>query len=416
MLSYHPLTKAPQAQPPNVSISNRTRRPISGEEEHFLLEFAHFLSGVRSAASIAAYQSDIRLFAENMPGVDLLRIANQQEDNYLARLKELGFKRRTLSRKGTAFRYFRQFVSGKRLAGESLNPGAEPSSSAGVKLGTKCSVFNEESEIDQGLSAFLRSVEETRSHSTVRAYRCDLLKFRSSLQNTEKWHQVTKQLISDFLDQQIAAGLNANSTARVLSTIRSLFVWLREKSYLIGNPALSLQTPRGGKKASIPTIADLNLIGAADIPTEFSALRDRLVFELLYRCGLRASEISSLNVISVDLKRKRLVVQGRRDRRRYINLAESLIGIIAAYLSRQKAMGDEDSALVVNLRGSRLTARSIGRIVDRLAAAHKLPEGTHPHTLRHAYASHGIKSGKDVQDIRHDLGVSGVSAVLKISN
>jgi integrase/recombinase XerC len=411
------LTKAPQAQPPNVSISNRTRRPISGEEEHFLLEFAHFLSCVRSAASIAAYQSDIRLFAENMPGVDLLRITNQEEeDDYLTRLKELGFKRRTLSRKGTAFRYFRQFVSGKRLAGESLNPDAEPNSSAGVKLCTKCSVFNGASEIDQALSAFLRSVEETRSHATVRAYRCDLLKFRSSLQNTEKWYQVTKQLISDFLDQQIAAGLNANSTARLLSTIRSLFVWLREKNYLIGNPALSLQTPRGGKKVSVPTIADLDVIGSADIPAEFSALRDRLVFELLYRCGLRASETSSLNLTSVDLKRKRLIIQGRRDRRRYINLAESLIGIMAAYLSRRKAMSDEDSALMVNLRGSRLTARSIGRIVDRLTTAHKLPEGTHPHTLRHAYASHGIKSGKDVQDIRHDLGVSGVSAVLKISN
>jgi hypothetical protein len=82
-----------------MTISNPVRRPISGEEEQFLLEFAHFLSGVRSAASIAAYQSDIRLFAENMPGVDLLRITNQQEDDYLARPKELGFKRRILSLK-----------------------------------------------------------------------------------------------------------------------------------------------------------------------------------------------------------------------------------------------------------------------------------------------------------------------------
>lgn len=79
-------------------------------------------------------------------------------------------------------------------------------------------------------------------------------------------------------------------------------------------------------------------------------------------------------------------------------------------------MEDDDSALVVHLRGGRLSARSVGRVVKRLAASRNLPEDTHPHTLRHAYAFHSLKSGKDVQDIRHDLGVSGVSAVLKISN
>ena len=111
------------------------------------------------------------------------------------------------------------------------------------------------------------------------------------------------------------------------------------------------------------------------------------------------------------------MIQGRRGRRRYIHLPEFLIGVLVSYLPRRQAMDDDNAApLVVNLRGGRLTARSIGRVVERLAAAHKLPEGTHPHTLRHAYASHGLKSGKDVQDIKHDLGVSGVSAVLKISN
>jgi integrase/recombinase XerC len=237
------------------------------------------------------------------------------------------------------------------------------------------------------------------------------------LGNTAKWHQVTKQLVSDFIDQQVAAGLNANSTARLLSAIRSLFVWLQQKGYIIGNPTLSLQVPRGGKRVLVPSIADLNVIASADIPSEFPALRDRLIFELPYRCGLRAAEISSLNVSSVDLKRRRLMIQGRQARRRYIHLPDSLIRILVSYLPRRQAMGDDNSApLVVNLKGGRLTARSVGRVVKRLAAVHKLPEETHPHTLRHAYASHGLESGKDMHDIRHDLGVSGVSAVLKISN
>jgi integrase/recombinase XerC len=399
-----------------MTISTPIRRPITGEEEHFLLEFAHFLSGVRSPASIAAYQSDIRLFAENTPGLDLLHVTDAQEDDYIARLQRLGRKRRTITRKGTAFRYYRQFLSRRRLTGESLNPVPESNVSVDRKLGAQPSVFTQQNDIDDALSAFMLYVGENRSPATVRAYTCDLLKFHDCLRNTAKWHQVTKQLISDFLDQQITVGLNANSTARLLSTIRSLFVWLQQNGYIIGNPTLSLRVPRGGKKAPIPSLSDIRVVASADIPSEFPALRDLVTFELLYRCGVGVSEISSLNVSAVDLKRRRLMIQGRRGRRRYIHLPESLIGVLVSYMSRRQAMGDNNAPLVVNLRGSRLTARSIGRVVERMAAAHKLPEGTHPHTLRHAYASHGLKSGKDVQDIRHGLGVSGVSAVLKITN
>jgi integrase/recombinase XerC len=393
------------------------RRPISGEEEHFLLEFAHFLSGVRSPASIAAYQSDIRLFAENTPGLDLLHVTNAQEDDYIARLQRHGLKGRTISRKGTAFRYFKQFLSRKRLTGESLNPAPESNASVYHKLGAKPSVFTEHNDIDMALSEFMLHVGENRSLATKRAYTCDLLKFHDCLPNSAKWHQVTKQLISDFIDQQIAAGLNANSTARLLSTIRSLFVWLQRKGYVVGNPTLRLQVPRSGKRVSVPSVADLDVIALAAIPSEFHSLRDRLIFELPYRCGLSASEISGLNVSSVDIKRRRLMIHGRRGRGRYIHLQESLIGVLVRYLpSRQAMAGDDSAPLIVNLRGGRLTARSIGRVVERLAAAHKLPEGTHPHTLRHAYARHSLESGKDIQDIRHDLGVSGVSAVLKITN
>jgi site-specific recombinase XerD len=264
------------------------RRPISGEEEHFLLEFAHFLSGVRSPTSIAAYQSDIRLFAENTPGVNLLRINAAQEDDYLATLKGLGFKGGTLGRTGTAFRYFHQFLSRKRLITEKLNPVHESNVSLGRKAGTKPSVFAEHNEIDEALSAFMLFVGENRSPATVRAYTCDLLKLHDCLGSTAKWHQVTKQLISDFLDQQISSGLNANSTARLLSTIRSLFRWLQQSGHIIGDPTSLLRVPRGGKRAFVPSIADLGVIASADIPSEFHALRDRLIFELPYRCGLRA--------------------------------------------------------------------------------------------------------------------------------
>ena len=134
----------------------------------------------------------------------------------------------------------------------------------------------------------------------------------------------------------------------------------------IENPILSLRVTRSGKSVLLPSIADLDGIVSADIPSEFPTLRDRLIFELPYRCGLRASEISNLNVSSVDLKRKRLVIQGRRGCRRYIHLPEFLIGVLVSYLPRRQAMGEDSAApLVVNLRGGRLTTRSIAGIAEK---------------------------------------------------
>jgi integrase/recombinase XerC len=400
-----------------VNVSKTNRRPISGEEEHILLEFAHFMSGLRSPASIAAYQSDIRLFAESTSGIDLLNIIDKQEDDYIDSLRRLGLKRRTISRKGTAFRYFRQFLS--RIAKSGVTLGAQTGSFSTVvmKSESRNSVFSGSNDIDAALSAFITYIEENRSPSTVRAYTCDLLKFRDCLGNTSHWHQVTKQLISDFLDRQIAAGLNANSTTRLLSTIRSLFGWLQAHDHNNGNPTTTLRLQPGGKSKIVLSISDLLVVSPVNIPTEFQARRNLVAFELLYRCGLRVSEAVALNISSVDLKRRRLVIRGRRDRNRYVHLQEPEIAVLAVYLSDRKGMGaDESAPLVVNLRGGRLTTRSLGRIVQRLAISYNLPKGTHPFSLRYAHMVHSLQAGKDIQDIRHDLGVSGIYAVAKFGN
>lgn len=374
------------------------------------------MSGTRSPASIAAYQSDIRLFAENTLGIDLLHITQEQERDYIGSLERLGLKSRTISRKGTAFRYFREFISSIANAGVSLGSGTEATGSVERKPCAATADFSENTAIDRALSAFIHYIEENRSPSTIRAYTSDLLKLRKCLRNTSHWHQVTRQLISDFLDQQIAAGLNANSTARLLSTIRSLFVWLQQNGYVIGNPTTSLRVRRGGKKEPVLSAADLRLVSSTTIPSEFYARRDLLAFNLLYRCGLRVSEIEALNISSVDVKRRRLMIRGRRDRSRYVHLQEPATALLAAYLADRKEMGaDGSAALVVNMRGSRITTRSLGRIVQRLAISHGLPKGTHPFSLRHAHVAHNLKDGKDVQDIRHDLGVAGVSAIVKIT-
>lgn len=397
-----------------MTFSKLIRRPISAEEEHILREFARFMSGLRSAASIAAYQSDIRLFAENTPGVDLLQITEAQEDNYIAALYQRRIKETTLQRKSTAFRYFRDFVASRGLRGKSLHVAGQVEGSK-----DKYSVpglFNSGKTIDKVLKAFLQELAEDHSQSTVRAYTNDLLKFRKHLHRKANWQHVSKQLISDFIDEQVAAGLHANSAARLLSTIRSLFRWLQQNGHVVGTPTQGLQVPRAGKHPHVPSLKELAVLDSARLPSTFPALRARLLFELLSKCGLRISEISALDTSSVDLTQRRLTIRGRHDRQRYVDIQESTANTFQHYLAARREIVEATlGPLLVNLRGGRLTVRSIARVIEQLVASGVLPEGTHPHLLRYAYASHSLRDGKNMQDIRHDLGVSGISAVLKIS-
>lgn len=381
-----------------------------------LLEFGRSLSNFRSPASVAAYQSDIRLFAEHTPRLDLLHITDAQEDEYIAALHRLGFKSRTLSRKATSLRYFREFVARGSLKKNSVGS-MPPSATADRKHNSNAHVFTGRSIIDKGVAGFLQHLSSARSQATVRAYTNDLVKFRAWLRDTPDWRRVTKQLISDFLNEQIRSGLNANSSARLLSTIRSLFQWLRQNGYVAGNPALLLHVPRSSRRDSIPSQMTLQRILSGELPSEFPALRDLLILELLYTCGLRVAEISSLNVSSADFVHKRLAIQGRGDRERYVGMAESVAKVLSRYLQiRAKMETNNPPPLVVNLRGGRLTSRSIGRVVERLTVTHKLPEGTHPRSLRHAHVYHNLKTGKHLQDVRHDLGIAGISSRLRISN
>jgi site-specific recombinase XerD len=403
---------------PYVTISQQLRRPVSGEEERVLLTFARFLSRNMSSASVAAYQSDIRLFIESTPGVDLFRITESQEDDYISWLNRMGRKQRTVQRKGTAFRYFREFVASNNLRGKSLRVLAHPVDGSKDKIGAdEFAILNSGNAVDRTLLAFLQTLRVERSRSTVRAYTADLLKFRKCVQGKSAWQQVPKQLIEDFINEEIASGLNANSSARLLSTIRSFFRWLQRNGHTVGNPTLGLRVPRANKHSPVPSVKDLGVMLSTNPPSTFSALRDVLIFELLYKCGLRLSEITALDISSLDLTQRRVTVRGRRDRRRYLDIPESTVRLLTVFLpARQNVANAGLGPLVINWRGDRLTDRSIFRIIAQMVVSGKLPEGTNPHTLRAACASHSLRSGKDVQDIRHDLGVSGVSAVLKISN
>jgi integrase/recombinase XerC len=136
--------------------------------------------------------------------------------------------------------------------------------------------------------------------------------------------------------------------------------------------------------------------------------RDRLIFELLYGCGVRNSELVGIDIGDVSFSGEAILVRGKGRKERYVPFADALRSAMEAYLpSRDRNLAERRKstrALLVSLRGTRLTTRSVGRIVKRIAIAKGLSPDVHPHTLRHAFGTHLLEEGADLRAIQEMLG------------
>ena len=136
--------------------------------------------------------------------------------------------------------------------------------------------------------------------------------------------------------------------------------------------------------------------------------RERLMFELLYGCGIRNSELVGINVEDIRITSEAILIRGKGKKERYVPFGASVREALASYLPWRlqllATVKKSTPALVVNQRGGRLTTRSVGRIVKRIAVANGLSPDVHPHTLRHAFGTHMLEEGADLRAIQELLG------------
>jgi integrase/recombinase XerC len=136
--------------------------------------------------------------------------------------------------------------------------------------------------------------------------------------------------------------------------------------------------------------------------------RDHLMLELLYGCGIRNSELTGINLDDIRVSAEAILIRGKGKKERYVPFGDSAKSALATYLpARQKALGEarkNTSALLINRRGGRLTTRSVGRIIKKIAVAKGLSPDVHPHTLRHAFGTHMLEEGADLRAIQELLG------------
>lgn len=264
--------------------------------------------------------------------------------------------------------------------------------------------------IRNAVSKFLKSLtERNASPHTIKAYTQDLNTFVLYV-GSRKLRDIDHITIRGFLSHLYEKGLTKTSVARSLAAVRSLYRWLAQEGEVEQNPAALVSTPKLPKKLPrVPTLEEMNSVLDGSMPETASfPQRDRLMFELLYGCGIRNSELVGINLDDVRPSVEALLIRGKGKKERLVPFGDAVKSALKEYLPARQLILSEarknTPALLINQRGGRLTTRSVGRIVKQIAVAKGLSPDVHPHTLRHAFGTHMLEEGADLRAIQEMLG------------
>lgn len=267
-----------------------------------------------------------------------------------------------------------------------------------------------QTEIAKAVTKFISSLRQRNaSFHTIKAYTGDLENFASYV-GSRKWRDIDHIVIRGFLSHLYEKGLSKTSVARSLAAVRSLYKWLAQEGLVEQNPAALVSTPKLPKKLPrVPTMEEMNSVLDGGMP-EIAAFpeRDRLMLELLYGCGIRNSELVGIDLEHVRRGEQAILIQGKGKKQRFVLFGDAVESALKVYLpARSKILtefGRSTPALLINQRGGRLTTRSVGRIIKKIAVAKGLSPDVHPHTLRHAFGTHMLEEGADLRAIQEMLG------------
>ena len=264
--------------------------------------------------------------------------------------------------------------------------------------------------VEKAINRFLQSLRQRNaSVHTLKAYTGDLDNFAAYV-GARDWRSIDHLTIRGFLSRLYEKGLGKTSVARALAAVRSFYRWLAQEGVVEQNPAALVSTPKLPKKLPrVPTIEEMNTVLDGQMPEVASfPERDRIMFELLYGCGIRNSELIGINLDDIRLSSEAILIRGKGKKERYVPFGDSVKAALAVYLPlRQQTLAERKkitTALLINQRGGRLTTRSVGRIIKKVAVAKGLSPDVHPHTLRHAFGTHMLEEGADLRSIQEMLG------------
>lgn len=270
--------------------------------------------------------------------------------------------------------------------------------------------------------------EKNGSPNTLRSYTRDLEEFLRYLTGGRNDDEVDlKQIdhitIRDFLASLHAKGNRKTTAARKLAAIRSFFRFLHREGKLSRNPARLVRTPRTSKRnPKVLSTREIEIILHLPDPETDRGARDNGMLELLYATGVRVSELVGLNLEDCSFSERLVKVRGKGRKERLVPFGEKAHSALKHYLGargrllmRQKSCR-EPNALFLNLRGRRITVRSVQRIINRYVEESALMLEVHPHLFRHSFATHLLNSGADLRSIQELLGHESLATTQKYTH
>ena len=265
---------------------------------------------------------------------------------------------------------------------------------------------------------FLAYLEFERglSRNTLEAYRSDLLQFGRFLEERDvSALDADGAAIGDFLAALGGTKGRASPATvhRKAACLRSFYRHLRREGIRESDPTASLSSPRRGRRLpQVLTRGEVDLLLGQPRGGSPTDLRDRALLELMYACGLRASEAIGLEVADVDLDDLVLRARGKGSRERLVPVGHSAADAVRRYLAhgRSQLVGARlETKLFVNFRGGPLTRQGLYKIVRRHATSAGLEDRMSPHTLRHTFATHLLAGGCDLRSVQEMLGHADVA-------
>jgi len=261
-------------------------------------------------------------------------------------------------------------------------------------------------------------LERGLSRNTLDAYRTDLHQYGEYLTSHHlDALTVGPADISEFLAELATGGdrpaCSSATVHRKAACLRSFYKQLRRDELIGDDPTAALSAPRRAKKLpQVLNYAEVQKLLAAPRGDEPTTLRDRALLEVMYACGLRASETIGLEIADVDLHEGFLRARGKGSKERLVPLGRKAIAAISGYMrgGRPKLVGDRHEAkLFVNFRGGPLSRQGLYKIVQRNARIAGLSGQMSPHTLRHSFATHLLAGGCDLRAVQEMLGHADIS-------
>ncbi|RWU10251.1 site-specific tyrosine recombinase XerD [Pedobacter chitinilyticus] len=268
----------------------------------------------------------------------------------------------------------------------------------------------------KGFSAYLK-LERSLSENSINAYLNDVSKLFEYLQLVKQ--DATLQTISlkelrDFIIWLNELGAQASTQARVISGIKSFFIYLMEEELIKNDPSALLETPKISRKLpDTLSIHEIDQLIAAIDASKPEGMRNKAIIEVLYSCGLRVSELTELKISNIFEETEFIKVVGKGNKERIVPIGATALKFINIYLNEirvhQTIKRGNENYIFLNRFGAKLSRISIFNLIKSLAVAAGIHKNISPHTLRHSFATHLIEGGADLRAIQEMLGHASIT-------